>query len=774
MKPTAIVTPWFGKSLKGGAEQFAWQIAKKLSDANHDIDVLTTCCRSFYDDWSVNYYDVGEYSEFNYRIHRFRVNDRFGELFERVTLSLRSLDVEKFKTAYHGRFDSGIENVFLNENINSTQLCHYIKRNKDKYQSFIFIPYLYGTTLNGLPLVPEKAYLQPCLHNETYAYLGCVENIFRICKGILFNSEGEYILANRIFGPAIFKKSHIVGGGCENHTNISVSNTERINGMVKSKKFILYIGKRDKTKNTDLLIEAFIRFKKKNKKSKLELILTGPGEMNYENTHHGITDLEEIDDNEKENLLKSCISLFQPSHNESYSRVIMEAWFKKKPVVVHKNCLATSISVRNSNGGWLAGSLNEWIHILEYLDNCERFQLNEIGENGYNYAVQHGSWSNTIKKYERAIKLTNNNVSQIKTRTKRIRAIHQMTPGFSYGDAITNQTILIRNYLRASGYDSEIYSLYIDPKITRETIKFNPNNIDNNAGIIYHHSIGSVLTDYIVDYHGPKALIYHNITPHELVNRFDDKLAKELKEGREDLKRLSSYFRISVGDSNYNAYELKNNGFEDPDTLPIIIDPGNFDDLTNHDLMERLDDGKANIIYVSRITPSKCQHDLIQAFYEYMKMDSNSRLILIGSFTPGDPYCEHVAALTTKLGIEDDVIITKLVTNRDLQTYCKMADLFWSMSEHEGFGVPLIESFWFDIPVLAFKSSAVPETLGKAGLMFNSKENLIEVAALAKLLVRDSDLREKMLISQRKRREDFLPQKIYPKLDRLIDAMIHA
>jgi len=90
------------------------------------------------------------------------------------------------------------------------------------------------------------------------------------------------------------------------------------------------------------------------------------------------------------------------------------------------------------------------------------------------------------------------------------------------------------------------------------------------------------------------------------------------------------------------------------------------------------------------------------------------------------------------------------------------------MSEHEGFCIPLVEAMWFDIPVLAYKSSAVPETLGEAGIMFISKEDLVSVAALAKLLVREEDIRIKVLRAQRRRRTAFLPESVWPRLDEVI------
>ena len=93
------------------------------------------------------------------------------------------------------------------------------------------------------------------------------------------------------------------------------------------------------------------------------------------------------------------------------------------------------------------------------------------------------------------------------------------------------------------------------------------------------------------------------------------------------------------------------------------------------------------------------------------------------------------------------------------------------MSEHEGFCVPLIEAMWFDVPILAYKSSAVPETLATAGLLFTTKNRLAEVAAVAKWLVHDPALRDAVLKQQRLRRQDFLPKRIWPDLDRIVAAL---
>ena len=67
------------------------------------------------------------------------------------------------------------------------------------------------------------------------------------------------------------------------------------------------------------------------------------------------------------------------------------------------------------------------------------------------------------------------------------------------------------------------------------------------------------------------------------------------------------------------------------------------------------------------------------------------------------------------------------VPDEDLAAYYRHADVYISLSEHEGFCVPLLEAMAADVPVLAYGAAAVPETMGGAGVVFNPKD--LELAA---------------------------------------------
>ena len=130
--------------------------------------------------------------------------------------------------------------VFARDNINSND-CYTLGENKEAYHAFLFIPYLYGPILNGLPLVADRAYLQPCLHNEVYAYLKEVEYIFHKAKGILFNSEGEAFLAQELYGPTIIPKSVVVGEGVESLPELNSSKRKKIGPLdVINSRYVLY------------------------------------------------------------------------------------------------------------------------------------------------------------------------------------------------------------------------------------------------------------------------------------------------------------------------------------------------------------------------------------------------------------------------------------------------------------------------------------------------------------------------------------------------------
>jgi len=770
MKPLAIVTSWFGRDLKGGAEQLAWQVATRLADRGHKVEVLTTCCHSFLDDWSVNHYKPGLSEDEGVKIRRFLVNPRNTDSFGRVNTLMLGLPLSDLKPGVN---PVTLEEaaMFASENINSNQLLNFLKNNQDNYQAFLFVPYLYGSILNGLPLVSNRAFLQPCLHDEVYAYLPQVAYIFHLAKGLLFNSEGESFLARKLYGPGIIGKSIVMGAGIEAGQQYDASVTQISNFLVKKERFILYLGRRDSTKNTDFLVRAYANFKHKHPDSSLRLVLAGPGNASFDSVP-GLVDLGLVQENEKEALLANCLALFQPSANESYSRVMMEAWFYRRPVAAHRDCLATAMAVECAKGGWLAGTETEWTELFCKIDLIEEQELVIYGANGQAYAKENAVWDKVIERYENVLGLSEKKVAVFsEAKRTKLQEIHQLMPGFSYGDAISNQALEIRDYLRSCGYQSDIFFEHLDDRVAHEGKVFHQRSINPKAGLIYHHSIGCEVTEYAISHPGAKCLIYHNITPAKFFSPYRPEVAQLLEQGRADLSQLAKHFPLSVGVSAYNAAELAAAGFSKAEILPISINPNKWDMAADTTLMQQLQDGKTNLLFVGRISPNKRQEHLLEAFDHYLTMDREARLILVGAGDINEPYYRHILKTIERLSLRGYVMMPGQVNDSQLSAFYRTAHLFWSMSEHEGFCVPLVEAMWFDIPILAYKSSAIPETLGEAGLMFTTKNDLVQVAALAKVLAKDKTLRSKVIAAQRRRRESFLPTAVVEKLNSIILTM---
>jgi glycosyltransferase involved in cell wall biosynthesis len=764
----ALVIPWFGRDLKGGAEQQAWQIATRLAARGHSVEVLTTCCRSFFDDWGDNHLPPGATVEEGVTIRRFPVDRRDHARFERLNAELLALPCDRLQPGVSPvKHDWAA--VWTDQNILSSALESALTRRKHHYQACIFLPYLYGVILRGLPLVADRAWLQPCLHDEAYAYLPEVSHRFYQARGLLFNSAGEMQLAAHLYGPMVWSKGAVVGEGIELETLAADHRTD-LPLVLAQRRFVLCLGRRDAGKGVDRLVAAFQIFRQAHPASELRLALAGPGEGTYDDPPHGIIDLGLVSDVEKAALLQQCLALCQPSAHESFSRVLFEAWACGKPVVAHRDCLATAMAVQASQGGWIAGTPAEWAARLAELDTADLNALATVGARGRDYARDMADWDRVMARYERLLGLIPAPPDVALSHPQ--HTIHQLLPNLSYGDAISNEARQIRDGLREVGYRSEIWVRFIDPRVSDQCRRYEPGAITATDGLLYHHSIGSEVTPVAVAHPGPKCLIYHNITPAEFFAPYRPEFAPLLRDGREALWTLARSFPHSVGDSAYNAEELALYGFASPGILPLAIDPGQWHEPPDEALMRRLQDGKRNLLFVGRYAPNKCQHHLIEAFAHYLNLDDQARLILIGGSEPDDPYRRHLQSRIDALELHEAILLTDQISDAELHAYYRTAHLFWSLSEHEGFCAPLIEAMWFDLPVLALRSSAVPETLGEAGLMLADKNDLATVAGLAHRLITDDGLHASVLEKQRQRRKDFLPEAVRSRLLAMVGALV--
>jgi L-malate glycosyltransferase len=191
--------------------------------------------------------------------------------------------------------------------------------------------------------------------------------------------------------------------------------------------------------------------------------------------------------------------------------------------------------------------------------------------------------------------------------------------------------------------------------------------------------------------------------------------------------------------------------------LPIAVDTGRITGAPRSPALEKiLSDGLINILFVGRIVPNKRIEDHIRLAELYKRyVDSYYRFIFVGRYDGVPAYYAQIRALIAEFKmLPDRFWFTGPVPDEDLGVFYRWADAYVTLSEHEGFCVPLVEAMAADVPILAYSAGAVPETLGGAGLLFAPKD--LEVAAeMLGMLVYDRPLRARVLEGQRRRLEDF-------------------
>lgn len=341
--------------------------------------------------------------------------------------------------------------------------------------------------------------------------------------------------------------------------------------------------------------------------------------------------------------------------------------------------------------------------------------------------------------------------------------IVQVTHALTYGDAASNQVISLDRLLKKTNIESAIYAGKIDPLVQYPVRKYSELKPARDIILVYHFSTGTSFVNQILDYPYPIVMYYHNITPaHYFLGNAWGSFIASIK-GRRQLKKLKEKTFFSWAASEYSRKELEDYGFTNTSVLPILIDFESYRQASiDETIITRYRDS-TNLLCVGRITSHKRQEDAIRALYYYKNfINMNSRLFIVGGAKKS--YLAKLQELAKSLKIEKDVIFTGKVSFDELCTYYRLADVFLSMSQHEGFCVPLIESMVFEKPVVAFDATAVPYTMGSSGILYNKNDYGL-VAEIINQVIKDLALRESVIEAQRGQLQMFTISKIQGTLE---------
>jgi len=212
-----------------------------------------------------------------------------------------------------------------------------------------------------------------------------------------------------------------------------------------------------------------------------------------------------------------------------------------------------------------------------------------------------------------------------------------------------------------------------------------------------------------------------------------------------ELRELAGHASLGLAKSTFSRRDLEGAGFVACSVLPFVHDPGRR--VPPSPVFERLyADGRTHVLAVGRLAPNKRLEDVLRAFALLQRGPvPRSRLLLVGD-DGIRAYSDALRGLARALRLRD-VVFCGRVDDDELRSAYGLADALVSLSEHEGYGVPLVEAMLAGVPVVAFDAGATAETMDGAGVLLGDKRPEL-VAGVIESLVRDPALRRAVLAGQ--------------------------
>jgi glycosyltransferase involved in cell wall biosynthesis len=335
--------------------------------------------------------------------------------------------------------------------------------------------------------------------------------------------------------------------------------------------------------------------------------------------------------------------------------------------------------------------------------------------------------------------------------------VNQWLPAAHTGDAVGDHARALRDLCRRRGDDADIYALAIDADLEGDVLPWSDPASRQGDVTLLHFAIPSPMTQALATLPGTRVLVYHNITPARFFAPFDAGICRLAAAGRAELAAIVDRVDLAVGVSEFNRRELDEMGFPRTSVAPLLVNTGRLTSAAPVLPLERLlQDGLVNILFVGRVAPNKKIEDHIRLAEQFKRyVDIYYRFIFVGKYDAVPRYFSAVRALIAEYQmLPERFWFTGPVPDAELATYYRNAHAYVSLSEHEGFCAPLVESMAMDVPVLAYAAAAVPETLGGAGVSFAPKD-LEYAAELLGALIYDDPFRDGVIAGQRRRLQDF-------------------
>lgn len=350
-----------------------------------------------------------------------------------------------------------------------------------------------------------------------------------------------------------------------------------------------------------------------------------------------------------------------------------------------------------------------------------------------------------------------------------VTAVHQVVPVMPAIDAVTSDVLTLRARLRERGLDSEVFVL---ERLPGQDVHLLDRLLEGPApaAVLFHYAIASPATRRLAGSRLPLVLLDHNTTPAGYYWLIDRAHYDVCRAARTEIALLRERAALALGRSEFTRRELVALGFRRTGVLPILLEPEGY-------LGHRPGAGAASrggggtvILTVGRVAPNKRVDDAIRVLHAYRRgVDPGARLWVVGDYARLPVYRAGLDRVMGRLN-EDGVVFTGRVDAGTLRECYATASVYLSMSEHEGFNVPLVEAMLSDLPVVARNAGAAGDTLGDAGLLIDGRDPCLVAEAVARLTA-DPVLREQQVERGRRRAAELSPDRA---VERLLRDMVAA
>ncbi len=332
------------------------------------------------------------------------------------------------------------------------------------------------------------------------------------------------------------------------------------------------------------------------------------------------------------------------------------------------------------------------------------------------------------------------------------REIHQLVHTLSYGDAISGEVFALQRCFKELGFKSEIYAINVNPRYKGLALDYREFDPEFNSEVILHYSLGSPLNDlYRKLAKASRGLIFHNLTPSKWFEGVNPRIVHDIEQGARELPELCAISSRLIADSRFNANEISSYG-ENISVLELPIDPVRWDLEANPGISSLLaSDPGIHLLHVGRLAPNKCVEDIIKTFhFLHHYIEKRSRLWLVGIDIDTELYSFSLKRLAKQLEVDKVVNFCGCMADSEIKALYQGASAYLCMSEHEGFCLPVVEAMHFGLPVVAYASSALPDTIKDGGILVKEKK-YPEIAELINRLCKDMELRNKVVQSGKAR-----------------------